>query len=294
MYGIDSSTCIVWQIEPKNEILSLNPGDSHDISYNTLLGVPTNGETPVVDWANATNETMPGHANHPHFGLTDLTATAGAAGSFTHGQEVFDISQNIILEDTSGETLKFILDVDNSYNTVEYDTNYELKQNDPSWNTTPVPGASLGTITMPFGAIFLDWKVGYRNDLRPPVGSTLSNGREDLSDLQHPTATDRANMFIRAINKTDWGVDVSANGYYLEIDASTNPYDTSGGVILTQDYGGVEGNTAIEYDPDYDDASHNGLALPTDVSANRPANDPSSNYAFGGGENDSDISQNII
>ena len=284
----DSSTCIVWQIAPKNEMTS----DPHDISYNSFLGFKTTGDTPVVDWTDAGDETMPGHANHPHFGLTDLTRTAGLEGSFTHGREVVDISQNIILEDTSGETLKFILNVDISYNTIEHhDVTYDLSQNDPSWNTTPVSGGSLGSITIPFGTLFLDWKLGQRNALRPPLGTQLFDGIEDLSKLQRPTATDRANMFIRAVNRIGW--DTSANGY-LEITAEPNTYDTSGGVILTQDYGGLSGNTIIDYDPSGNDASLNDLsptrALPTDVSSN----DPSSNGMFGGGEDGTDISQNII
>ena len=286
----DASSCIVWQIEPKNEMTT----DPHDISYNCGVGLPGySDDTPIVDWTAAGDETMPGNSLHPHFGLTDLDRVAGMAGSFTHGRELVDISQNIVLKDTSGETLKFVLNVDNSYNTIEYDDDtYALLNYDPSWNTTPDPSGSLGTITMPFGTIFLDWKVGERN-ARRKEGNLLS-AQENLSDLQRPNATDRANIFIRAVNRTGWGTDVSANGYYLEIDASTNPYDTSGGVILTQDYGGVSGNTAIEYDPDYDDSSATGFALPTDVSANRPANDPSSNYTFGGGVDGTDTSQNII
>ena len=293
IFGLtDSSTCIVWQTEPKNEILSLAAGDSHDISYNCFVGPPGYSDhTPIVDWTASANPDDPNHVDHPHFGLTDQTRIpAGPAGSFTHGQEVLDISQNIILKDTSGETLKFALDVDNSYNTIEYDSNFELSFRDPSWNTSH--GGSLGTITIPFGKIFLDWKVGERNARRAING--LLSGIENLSDLQRPTATDRANIFIKAVNRTGWGADVSANGYYLEMDASTNPYDTSGGVILTQDYGGILGNTIIDYDPDYIDTSHNGLSLPTDVSANRPTNDPSSNYNFSGGVDGTDISQNII
>ena len=285
----DSSSCIVWQIEPKNEMT----GDPHDISYNCISdpsGISSN--TPIVDWT-STAPHMPADPNHPHHGLTDVSRLAGEKGSFTHGREIVDISQNILLEDTSGETLKFVLNVDNSYNTIEYDDDtYDLLNYDPSWNTTDISGGSLGTITIPFGHIFLDWKLGERNYQRK--SGQLLSAEENLNDLQRPTATDRANMFIRAVNRTGWVGDVSANGYYLEIDASTNPYDTSGGVILTQDYGGVSGNKLIVYDPDYNDPLATGFALPTDVSANRPANDPSSNYTFGGGVDGTDISQNII
>ena len=218
-----SSTAIVWQTEPKNEMT----GDPHDVSYNAPGG-PTNGvsaNTPIVDWTADTNPSDPNHVDHPHYGLTDQTRIAGQKGSFTHGREVVDISQNIILKDTSGETLKFVLDIDNSYNTIEYDSNLELLHRAPSWNTSAVSGASLGTITIPFGTIFLDWKLGERNYYRQ-IGSSLS-AEENFDDLQRPNATDRANMFIRAVNRTGWVGDVSANGYYLEMIAKTNPYDTT-------------------------------------------------------------------
>ena len=283
IFGLsDSSTCIVWQTEPKNEMTT----DPHDISYNSPGGVPTTSNTPMVDWTDA-NPNMPADPNHPHFGLTDQGRTAGVEGSFTHGRDVVDISQNIVLKDTSGETLKFVLNVDNSYNTIEYE-NYDLSHNDPSWNTTPDSSGSLGIITIPFGTIFLDWRVGERNARR--INGSLLSAKENLSDLQRPTATDRANMFIRAVNRTGWVGDVSANGYYLEMTAKINQYDTSGGVVLTQDYGGEPGNTPIIYDPSSDDASAAGFTLPTDLSAN----DTSSNIIFDGGVDGTDISQNII
>ena len=267
IFGEDSSSCIVWQLEPKDEPTSA----PFDVSYNpdpTEFGDQT-VKTPTVIWTDASDVWCPAHPDHPHLGLTKNDTYENGGGSFIGGRLITDISQNITLMDTSGEELIIKLDVDSSYNTTEYDSNNNLIMRDPSWNTTT---GNLGTMTLPFGKIFLDWKVGERE--------------ESLDNLQRPKASDRANMFISAINRTPWSADISANGYYLEMSAETNPYDTSGGVILTQDYGGVEGNKPIEYDP-----SENFFgSLPTDISSN----DPSSNIIFDGGVNGTDISQNII
>ena len=86
----DSSSCIVWQIEPKNEMT----GDPHDISYNSPGGVATTNNTPVVNWTAAANPNDPNHVDHPHYGLTDQSldhSPAGPEGSFTHGREIVDI-----------------------------------------------------------------------------------------------------------------------------------------------------------------------------------------------------------
>lgn len=286
--GQDTSSCIVWQRFPKNATTGpYNELNRRDISYNPQPDGASGGETPLIIWSEAGDSTMPGHPEHHHYGLTSATGE----GVFENGRLPEDISQNIILEDTSGGRLRIILDVDASYCKIVSGDEVGSIQGiitpvDPSWNTEDFE--DYGTITLPVGGgldsedtLFLDWKVMERG--------------ESLDNLQRPKAVDRANLFISAINRTPWpfSSDPSKNqeGNYLEIDASTNPYDTSGGVILTQNYGGIKGNTSITYTP-----TDAGVAYPTDINNNTfvPPKDVSSNSNFGGGENDTDISQNII
>lgn len=202
--GADSSACLIWQMVAGNSNV--------DISYNPIPGDINDASSAIIHWDSI---------SHP----------LSYDGSFNSGIEAFDISQNITLEDSSGETQIFRLNADLSSLTRD----------------VMDASASLGSITVPMGKIYLDWEKAADNLIRP-------------------NAMDRSLIFIEAVNQ-NWG------DKKLEISAKSNP-DVSGNVILTQDYGGVVGNTDIIYNP---------LTGPI-----------ISNENFGGGVNGSDSSQNIV
>jgi len=235
--SLDPSLCFVWQT-----VLPTSLPLNKPISYCPDPGSPTTtqAETFVTDYnAAAPNNWYP----------------AGTDGSFNEGMESADISLNIVLQDTSGETLKVVLDVDLSLNSV-----------DPSWNNVDASG-SLGSIIIPMGTPYFD------------PSAVANNG---YTYYYLPEADDRAEKFINAINDPSTAL--------LEITAGLGW--NQGEVILTQDYGGAGGNTNIIFDPSFNDyAIEHWENYPLDASYNEY---DASFSPFTGGTDIQDLSQNII
>jgi len=203
--SVDSSLCFIWQDRAPLTVSEIN----RDISYN-----------PDPSGAGA-NETF----------LQDYTEwfPTGTDGSFNQSNISKDLSLNIILQDTSGETLKIIFDVDISMNA------------DASWNAIDSSG-SLGSVIIPMG--------------KPHFDVTKVEAEIPPNYVYTPDKSDRAKKFINVINVST-----------LEIKAQEGSND--GEVELIQDYGGITGNADIIFDPSLNETWNESVSIyPLDASYN--------------------------
>ena len=200
----------------------------------------------------------------------------GTDGSFNGGFDSLDCSVNVLLKDTSGETIVIELSVDGSN----------------------IPCAASTATSFPPGplpAVDGSWNFGAANEYNTdPSGSlgriTIGIGRftyDPATDLTGPTGSERAAQFIKAIAgpwQDESTTDPTKPPFTgIEITAIQD----GSRVILTQDYGGSAGNRDISFNQDISGASCwlpiRGFPL-----------DPSSERKFTGGTDASDSSLNVV
>jgi len=233
----DISMCLMWQHK--------------EVGNTTILYKPEpSPETPISHWTSTGFKKW-----EPDYTLFPTVQD----GSFNSGRELADISQNIILKDTSGETLLFALDVSK-----------DIRADDPSWNQAPLADASFGKIIIPMGQLWFQY----------PTQANILLPSDSSNPCFHPNKTERLQKFIEAVNKT-W--DDAPPENYIEIKAEEST-DISGVAILYQMYGGLSGNTNIKYDPSFNEINANSEWLPTSET---------SDASFNGGTTEYDISQNL-